>query len=147
MSLPLLVILHWRPLSIPYLFALQPLARLGAKVTGLDAVEENVIAANAHANMDKNVARNVEYICSTVEDLVGECRESFDAVVASEVIEHVNDQVHFVRSCSELVKVQFIFPLLFRLREFIMYRLMKKKNMVFEKYISRNIKAFILKIS
>lgn len=78
-------------------------------MTGLDAVEENVIAANAHAEIDRNVSRNVEYICSTVEDLVDEHRESFDAVVASEVIEHVNDQPHFVRSCSELVKVLFIY--------------------------------------
>ena len=90
-------------------------------MTGLDAVEENVIAANAHAKIDKNVARNVEYICSTVEDLVDEHIESFDAVVASEVIEHVNNQPHFVRSCSELVKVKSTSAFLFRLRELVMY--------------------------
>ena len=87
------------------IISLQPLARLGAKVTGIDAVAGNIIAADAHAKIDANVAENVEYMCSTVEDMVDDYRGSFDAVIASEVIEHVNNQPHFIKSCSELIKV------------------------------------------
>eukprot|EP00794_Sanderia_malayensis_P000380 gene380-1013_t len=82
----------------------EPLARLGAQVTGIDPIEENVLAATAHAKIDANVSRNATYLCSTVEELVDECRETFDAVVASEVIEHVNNQSLFVKHCSDLLK-------------------------------------------
>ncbi|XP_065057079.1 ubiquinone biosynthesis O-methyltransferase, mitochondrial-like [Rhopilema esculentum] len=82
----------------------EPLARLGANVTGIDPVASNIMAAKAHANIDENVARNTEYLCSTVEDMVDDHRETFDAVVASEVIEHVNYQLDFVQCCSQLIK-------------------------------------------
>ena len=65
----------------------------------------NVLAADLHAKIDQDVANNVTYMCSTVEDMVDEYRDSFDAVVASEVIEHVENQPHFIKSCSELIKV------------------------------------------
>ena len=81
------------------------MARLGAKVTGIDAVTSSILAADAHAKIDQDVAKNVNYMCSSVEDMVDEYRNSFDAVVASEVIEHVNNQPHFIKSCSELIKV------------------------------------------
>ena len=88
-----------------YLTIWQPLARLGAKVTGIDAVASSILAADAHAKIDQDVAKNVNYVCSTIEDMVDEYKDSFDAVVASEVIEHVNNQPHFIKSCSELIKV------------------------------------------
>lgn len=81
------------------------MARLGAKVTGIDAVVGNVLAAESHSKIDRNVAANVKYMCSTVEDMLDGYRESFDAVIASEVIEHVNNQPIFIKSCSKLIKV------------------------------------------
>ena len=74
-------------------------------MTGVDVVVSNVLAADLHAKIDQDVANNVTYMCSTVEDMVDEYRNSFDAVVASEVIEHVENQPHFIKSCSELIKV------------------------------------------
>lgn len=40
-----------------------------------------------------------------VEDMTGENYESFDAVVASEIIEHVANPEQFVKACCDLVKV------------------------------------------
>ena len=45
-------------------------------------------------------------ILGSVEDLVGTEAEMFDAVVSSEVIEHVSDVKTFVESCCKLVKVK-----------------------------------------
>lgn len=81
----------------------EPLARLGAKVTGLDPGEHNVQAATEHASKDPEIKDNVFYICDTVENLA-KSDKKFDAVVASEVIEHVNDVPTFVQSCVELAK-------------------------------------------
>lgn len=83
----------------------QPLARLGASVTGLDASEENVRMAEWHAKQDHFVHQNVKYICSPVEDLPGSMAETFDGVVASEILEHVSDPEIFIEACCKLVKV------------------------------------------
>src|SRR6478736_746138 len=61
----------------------EPLARLGAKVTGLDAAPENIGAARAHAAA---VGLDLEYIAGGIEDLAG---RTFDLVTSMEVIEHV----------------------------------------------------------
>ncbi|KAK7107850.1 ubiquinone biosynthesis O-methyltransferase-like [Littorina saxatilis] len=82
----------------------EPLARLGALVVGVDASEENIKIAQAHVMHDPKVARNIKYIQATVEDLVGTEAEKFDAVVTSEVVEHVADVPTFVTACCQLVK-------------------------------------------
>ena len=87
------------------IFLFQPLARLGAQVIGVDASEGSIIASTAHAKFDADVDRNVTYLCSTVEDLADDYGGFFDAVIASEVIEHVNNPSLFVSSCIELLKV------------------------------------------
>ena len=43
---------------------------------------------------------NLSYLCTSVEDLAATDTDKFDAVVASEVIEHVDNQEMFVRICS-----------------------------------------------
>lgn len=86
-------------------FTLQPLARLGAEVTGVDASARNIHAALRHACHDPMVAKRVQYKCTTVEDLADEEPESFDCVVASEVIEHVTDKDTFISASTQLVKV------------------------------------------
>ena len=68
----------------------EPLARLGARVTGLDAAPENIAAAKAHA-AGQGLA--IDYRAGGIEALAG---ERFDLVVSMEVIEHVTDPAGFV---------------------------------------------------
>ena len=62
----------------------EPLARLGAQVTGIDAVEKSIHIARLHAALDDVVASRVEYRAVTAEALVAE-GASFDAVLSLEV--------------------------------------------------------------
>lgn len=78
----------------------EPLARMGASVTGIDAVDKNIKIAHLHADLDP-VASSIEYRCTTAENLVEEQKE-FDAVIALEVIEHVADPAEFCKSLSAL---------------------------------------------
>lgn len=78
----------------------EPLARMGATVTGVDAVEKNIKIARLHADLDP-VTSTIEYCCTTAETLVEEERK-FDAVIALEVIEHVADPAEFCKSLAAL---------------------------------------------
>ncbi|XP_038724473.1 ubiquinone biosynthesis O-methyltransferase, mitochondrial isoform X1 [Tripterygium wilfordii] len=78
----------------------EPLARMGATVTGVDAVEKNIKIARLHADFDP-VTAPIEYCCTTAEKLVEERRE-FDAVISLEVVEHVADPAEFCKSLSAL---------------------------------------------
>ena len=68
----------------------EPLARLGALVTGLDAAPENIAAARLHA---EGQGLAIDYRTGSVENLKG---ERFDLVVSMEVIEHVADPAAFI---------------------------------------------------
>ncbi|MDF0486813.1 bifunctional 2-polyprenyl-6-hydroxyphenol methylase/3-demethylubiquinol 3-O-methyltransferase UbiG [Sphingomonas sp. H39-1-10] len=68
----------------------EPLARLGAAVTGLDAAPENIGVARTHAAASGLV---IDYRAGSVEDLAG---ERFDLVTSMEVIEHVTDPAAFI---------------------------------------------------
>jgi len=68
----------------------EPLARLCAQVTGLDAAPENVAAARHHA-AGQGLA--IDYRAGGIESLAG---EHFDLVVSMEVIEHVADPAAFI---------------------------------------------------
>lgn len=68
----------------------EPLARLGARVTGLDAAPENIAAAQAHAAPQ---ALAIDYRCEAIEDFAD---RGFDLVTSLEVIEHVDDPQTFV---------------------------------------------------
>ena len=78
----------------------EPLARLGARVTGIDAGEKNVAVASAHA---KGQGLAIDYRFASTADLVA-ARESFDAVLSLEVVEHVADRAAFVADCARLVE-------------------------------------------
>ncbi|KAH0651250.1 hypothetical protein KY285_032115 [Solanum tuberosum] len=78
----------------------EPLARMGATVTGVDAVDKNIKIARLHADLDPQTS-SIEYRCTTAESLVEEQRQ-FDAVIALEVIEHVADPAGFCKSLSAL---------------------------------------------
>jgi 2-polyprenyl-6-hydroxyphenyl methylase/3-demethylubiquinone-9 3-methyltransferase len=68
----------------------EPLARLGATVTGVDAAPENIGAARAHAAA---AGLAIDYVAGGIEDLTG---RTFDLVTSMEVIEHVSDPAAFV---------------------------------------------------
>ncbi|MCC7254226.1 bifunctional 2-polyprenyl-6-hydroxyphenol methylase/3-demethylubiquinol 3-O-methyltransferase UbiG [Hyphomicrobium sp.] len=78
----------------------EPLARLGARVTGIDPGERNIAIARGHAEPQ---ALAIDYRVATVEELVA-AGERYDAVVALEVVEHVPDVGAFVKSCADLVR-------------------------------------------
>jgi len=63
----------------------EPLARLGADVTGIDPVEQSIQVALTHALTDPDFGGNLTYSCVTVESLYPEYSAHFDAVIASEV--------------------------------------------------------------
>lgn len=72
----------------------EPLARLGASVTGVDAAAENVAAAAAHA---EGVGLDIRYMAGEVGALdIG----TFDLVTCVEVIEHVADKPAFLRDVA-----------------------------------------------
>jgi 2-polyprenyl-6-hydroxyphenyl methylase / 3-demethylubiquinone-9 3-methyltransferase len=72
----------------------EPLARLGAAVTGADAASENVAAASAHAEM---IGFDIRYMAGEVAGLdIG----TFDLVTSVEVIEHVADKPAFLRDVA-----------------------------------------------
>jgi 2-polyprenyl-6-hydroxyphenyl methylase/3-demethylubiquinone-9 3-methyltransferase len=74
----------------------EPLARLGAKVTAVDASEELVAAAATHAEAS---GLEIDYRACAVEDLEG----TFDLVTSLEVVEHVAEPRAFVRAVAERV--------------------------------------------
>jgi 2-polyprenyl-6-hydroxyphenyl methylase/3-demethylubiquinone-9 3-methyltransferase len=78
----------------------EPLARLGAEVTGLDPAPTNVAVASLHA---EQAGLGIDYRSETVEAVV-ERGESFDVVLAMEVVEHVTDVTAFTAACARAVK-------------------------------------------
>ena len=78
----------------------EPMARLGAEVTGIDAAERNVAVARLHA-AGQELA--IDYRATTAESLA-ESGSQFDIVLALEIVEHVADVDLFLRSCGRLAK-------------------------------------------
>src|SRR5437899_8570825 len=78
----------------------EPMARLGATVTGIDAGERNVATARLHA-AGQGLA--IDYRETASEALAAEGRQ-FDIVLALEIIEHVADIELFLESCGQLTK-------------------------------------------
>ena len=78
----------------------EPMARLGAEVTGIDAAERNIAVARRHA-AGQELA--IDYRDTTAEALV-EAGTQFDIVLALEIVEHVADVDLFLGSCGRLTK-------------------------------------------
>lgn len=78
----------------------EPLARMGADVVGADAAPTNVEVAKRHAEQS-GVA--VDYRATTAEALAEE-GETFDAVLAMEIVEHVSSVPNFVAACCSMVR-------------------------------------------
>ncbi|MGE0829179.1 MAG: bifunctional 2-polyprenyl-6-hydroxyphenol methylase/3-demethylubiquinol 3-O-methyltransferase UbiG [Hyphomonadaceae bacterium] len=75
-----------------------PLARLGAAMTSLDASEETIAAARAHAEAQE---LKIDFRAASVESLAG---EQFDIVLALEIVEHVADVAAFLAACANVVR-------------------------------------------
>ena len=78
----------------------EPMARLGAHVTGIDAADRNIATAALHAGQQ---GLAIDYRQHTAEALAGEGRQ-YDIVLALEIVEHVADVDLFLRSCGQMVK-------------------------------------------
>lgn len=78
----------------------EPMARLGAEVTGIDAVEKNIRIARLHA---EQMGLKITYLPCAAEDLL-RSGQRYDAVLAMEVIEHVSDIQAFVAAANRLLK-------------------------------------------
>ena len=79
----------------------EPMRRLGAVVTAIDASEKNIKTAMTHASQAK---LDIDYRATTVENLLASEQPPFDAVLNLEVVEHVADVDHFLESSAALVK-------------------------------------------
>ena len=77
----------------------EPMARLGAKVTGIDASEKNINIAKIHS---KESNLEINYINSSPEKLNE--KEEFDIILNLEIIEHVEDVELYLNSCNKLLK-------------------------------------------
>ena len=77
----------------------EPMTRLGASVTGIDASDKNINIAKLHAKKNE---LNIKYLCSSPEKL--KIKKKFDVILNMEIIEHVEDINFFIRSCSKLLK-------------------------------------------
>lgn len=78
----------------------EPLARMGAKVTGIDPSENNIAIAKAHAEPQ---GLTIDYRARRVEDLAA-AGATFDIVACLEVVEHVPDVPLFITACAKLVR-------------------------------------------
>ena len=77
----------------------EPMCRLGANVTAIDASDKNIKIASLHAK--KNNLK-INYICSSPEKL--KTTKKFDVILNMEIVEHVKDIDFFLKSCANLLK-------------------------------------------
>jgi 2-polyprenyl-6-hydroxyphenyl methylase/3-demethylubiquinone-9 3-methyltransferase len=78
----------------------EPVARLGARVTGIDAAERNIATAALHA---EGQGLAIDYRATTAEALAATGKQ-YDIVLALEIVEHVADVELFLQCCGNLVK-------------------------------------------
>ena len=78
----------------------EPIARMGANTSAIDASKKNIEVARLHADQS---GLDINYRVATAEKLASE-KAQFDIVLALEIIEHVADIDLFVSSCTSLIK-------------------------------------------
>lgn len=78
----------------------ESVARLGARVTGIDIAEKNIQVSRLHAQWSE---LDIDYQLTTVEDLAAS-RAQFDLVLNMEVVEHVEQLPEFLAQCARLVR-------------------------------------------
>ena len=77
----------------------EPMCRMGAQVTGIDASEKNINIAKLHAKKDN---LKIKYYCGSPENF--KTNDKFDVILNMEIVEHVQDVNFFLQSCSKLLK-------------------------------------------
>ena len=77
----------------------EPISRLGANITGIDASEKNINAATIHAKQNN---LKINYFCNSPENFKTD--KKFDVILNMEIVEHVEDVDFFIRKSSELLK-------------------------------------------
>ena len=77
----------------------EPLSRLGATVTGIDASDRNIKIAKMHLEKSK---LDINYYCSSPDKFI--TKEKFDVVLNMEIVEHVDNVDFFLFKSSELLK-------------------------------------------
>ena len=77
----------------------EPMSRMGASVTGIDASITNIKIAKLHAKKNK---LNIKYFSSAPENLKN--KKKFDVILNMEIVEHVEDINFFLKTCSGLLK-------------------------------------------
>ena len=76
----------------------EPMSRLGASVTGIDASKKNIKVASIHA---KKNSLNINYINKSPEQMKNS--EKFNVILNLEIVEHVNDIDLYIKSCQNLL--------------------------------------------
>ena len=77
----------------------EPMTRLGASVTGIDASEKNIKIAKAHLRKNK---LKINYKCASPENFI--YKDKFDVILNLEIVEHVEDLELFIKKSSRLLK-------------------------------------------
>ena len=98
----------------------EPLKRLGADITGMDASKNNIEIAKLHA---KEMNLNINYIHSSPENF--KSKNKFDVILNMEIVEHVASVDLFIQNSSEIIK---------------------KNGIMFISTINRNLKSYLFAI-
>ena len=98
----------------------EPMCRLGAKVTGIDAIRKNIDIAKIHAKKNK---LKINYVTASPEKL--KIKKKFDVILNMEIVEHVEDVELFIKKSSELLK---------------------KKGLMFVATLNKTLKSYIFAI-
>ena len=77
----------------------EPMCRLGANVTGIDASEKNIKVAKLHS---ANSKLKINYQTKSPEQL--DASEKFDIILNLEIVEHVDNVKLYLKSCNSLLK-------------------------------------------
>tara|TARA_B100000900_G_scaffold326116_1_gene286053 strand:+ start:50 stop:772 length:723 start_codon:yes stop_codon:yes gene_type:complete len=77
----------------------EPMSKMGADVTGIDASYKNIKIAKLHSKKQK---LKINYLCSSPEKIKG--KKKFDVILNMEIVEHVEDIGFFLKSSSKLLK-------------------------------------------
>ena len=77
----------------------EPMCRLGADVTGIDASNKNIEIAKLHAQKEN---LKIKYLNTSPEKF--NSKDKFDVILNMEIIEHVENIDYFLKSCSKLLK-------------------------------------------
>lgn len=79
----------------------ESLAKLGAKVTGIDLADESLAVAKLHAEQN---GLTITYLKQTVEDLAMQSPAQYDLITCMELLEHVPEPYSIINACAKLLK-------------------------------------------